>query len=183
MNRLNLVQTEDAKGKQKDLLEGVQKKLGMTPNLIRVFANSPAVLEAYLGIGDALGGGALDAKLREQIALTVAETNECNYCVAAHTAIGKMAGLNRDQIEDARRATSSDGRSSAALNFARAVVETRGKVSDADIESLRAEGFDDGEIAEIVANVVANILTNYFNNVAHTPIDFPKVDALETAVS
>ena len=178
MSRLNMINSEQAQGKQKELLDGVQKKLGMTPNLVRVFANSPAVLQGYLGFTGALGEGALGAKLSEEIALTVAESNACEYCLAAHSAVGKMLGLNRDEILDARQGNSSDSRVDAALQFAQRVVESRGWVSDEDLQKVRAAGYDDGEISEIVAHVVLNIFRNYFNHIAETPIDFPKAEPL-----
>jgi uncharacterized peroxidase-related enzyme len=183
MSRLNMVQTEAAQGTQKELLEGVQKKLGMTPNLVRVFANSPAVLQGYLGLNDGLATGALDKQLSEKIALTVAEENGCEYCLAAHTTVGKMLGLSSDDITDARLGTSSNTRTEAALQFARSVVENRGWVSDADLESIRSAGFSDAEITEIVGQVVLNIFRNYFNHVAETPIDFPKVEPLSSPVA
>ena len=182
MSRLKMIDTQQANGKQKELLEGVQKRLGMTPNLVRVFANSPAVLQGYLGLNEGLSEGALDAKVSEQIALTVAEANGCEYCLAAHSTVGKMLGLNRDEILDARQGTSSDSRVNAALQFAISVVEKKGWVSDEDLEKVRSAGYDDGEISEIVAHVVINIFRNYFNHIAETPIDFPKADPLPVSV-
>lgn len=173
MSRLNLIDSQHSSGRTAELLEQVQKKLGMTPNLIRVFANSAAVLQAYLSIGEALSGGLLSSKVREQIALTVAESNSCGYCLAAHSALAKTVGLSQDQILDARRSDAPDAKTRSALRFARQVAEKRGLVDDADLDAVRSTGWSDGEIAEIVANVVANIFTNYFNHVAETPIDFP----------
>ena len=181
MSRLNLIQNEQANEKQGELLDAVQKTLGMTPNLIRVFANSPAVLQGYLGLSGSLGEGTLDPKLKEQIALTVGETNSCEYCLAAHSAIGKMVGLSRDEIADARQGASNDVRTETVLQFAKAVVEKSGWVDDVDLHKVRDAGFDDEAITEIVANVVLNILTNYMNHIAETPIDFPKAEALAAA--
>lgn len=142
-------------------------------------ANSPAVLEAYLGFSGALAKGALSARLREQIALAVGESNNCQYCLAAHTALGRMAGLSDEQIADSRRGSSPDRKTEAALAFATKVVSERGLVDDDDVAQLRAAGFDDGDIAEIVANVSLNIFTNYLNHIAETEIDFPKAAALQ----
>ncbi len=150
----------------------------MTPNLFRVFANSPAVLQGYLGLNDGLNEGTLGTKLSEQIALAVAETNGCEYCMAAHTAVGKMQGLNRDQILDARQGRSNDSREDAALHFANSVVEKRGWVDDEDLEKVRSAGYGDAEITEIVGHVVLNIFRNYFNHVAETPNDFPIAEPL-----
>lgn len=177
MSRLQAIDPASTTGRTEAMLEGVKNQLGRIPNLIRTFANAEVVLETYLGFST-LGNGALLAPLREQIALTVAELNECDYCLAAHTAIGKMVGLTDQQILDSREGSSVDRQEEAALQFARAVVEKKGRVSDADLSQVREAGYNDGEIAEIVANVVNNIFTNYFNHVAETEVDFPQAPAL-----
>lgn len=175
MSRIRPVNYEESTGKVRELLHAVTAKLGMTPNMMKTMARSPAVLEAYLNFSGALAGGELDARLREQIALISAEINGCGYCASAHTAIGKMVGLSREAISDARRGRSADARANAALRFARIVIVNRGQVSEADLKALKDAGFSEGEIGEIVANVALNIFTNYFNEIAATEIDFPKV--------
>ncbi len=175
MPRIEAVETAAAPAKAKALLEGVQKKIGMTPNLMRTMANSPAVLEAYLGFSDSLGRSQLSARVREQIALTVGELNRCRYCLAAHSALARMAGLSDEEIADSRRGTSTHRKTEAILRFAGRVVEERGWVSDDDLAAVRSAGADDAEIAEIVAIVSLNIFTNYFNHVAGTEVDFPEV--------
>ena len=183
MPRLNQVTNDQADEKSQQLLSGVQKKLGTTPNIMRVMANSPAVLDAYLQFSGTLAKGALSSRLREQIALAVGEANSCDYCLAAHSAIGRQVGLKDEEIADSRRAVSSDPKTSAALAFARKVVAERGNVSDADVDGLRAAGFADGSITEIVANVALNIFTNYVNHVADTEIDFPKAQPLTASAA
>jgi uncharacterized peroxidase-related enzyme len=175
MSRLQPVNYEESTGKVRRLLDGVTSKLGMTPNMMKTMAQSPAVLEAYLSFSGALDTGTLDAGLREQIALISAEINSCGYCASAHTAIGKVVGLGPDAILAARQGHSTDAKADAALKFARAVIVNRGEVSDADVQAVRDAGYADGEIGEIVANVALNIFTNYFNVIAKTEIDFPKV--------
>lgn len=177
MPRLKAIETESAEPKAKMLLESVQKKMGMTPNMLRTMVHAPNVLEAYLGFSNALAAGVLSPKLREQIALTVGELNECRYCLSAHTALGKMVGLGDEEIADGRRGVSPDRKTDAVLKFARKVVTERGWVSDEDVASLRAAGTTDGEIAEIVATVSFNIFTNYFDHVAKPDVDFPEVEA------
>lgn len=181
MTRMTAINPDEATGKAKQLLDGVQQKLGITPNLMRTFANSPAVLKAYLNFSGALGEGLLNAKLREQIALTVAEANSCEYCLSAHTAIGKMVGLNEGDLTTARQAKASDAKTEAALQFAREIVVKRGEVSDADLETVKTAGYGEGEIAEIIAGVALNIFTNYFNHIAQTEVDFPPVALTKTA--
>jgi uncharacterized peroxidase-related enzyme len=174
MQRLNAVDPQTASGKTKELLDTVQKTFGVTPNMMRTMANSPAVLEAYLNFSGALGKGKLSARLREQIALIVAEANICEYCLSAHTAIGKMVGLSEDDISASRQAKANDPKVEAALNLALHIVVSRGELNDADVNAARQAGLDDGEIAELIANVALNIFTNYFNHIAQTVIDFPK---------
>ena len=178
MSRLTQIAPDTATGNTKELLDAVKSKLGLIPNMVRAMANSPAALDAYVQFSGALAGGSLSARNREQIALAVGQVNECNYCLSAHSALGKMAGLTPDQIRDSRQGTAADGKTDALLHFARKLVETRGQVSDGDVNAVRQAGFTDGEIAEAVANVALNIFTNYFNHVADTDIDFPKADAL-----
>ena len=178
MSRLQPLDPAAATGKAQALLDGVRKKLGLVPNMMRTMASSPAVLEGYLGLSGALGAGQLPAKLREQIALAVAQANGCNYCLAAHSLLGRKAGLADSDVLAARRGDASDLRARAAICFALAVVAARGGVADAELERVRGAGFGDGEIAEIVAHVALNVLTNYLNRVADTEIDFPRAPAL-----
>ncbi len=178
MARFHQIAPEIATGKAKELLDAVKSKLGLVPNLTRAMANAPAVLEGYLGLSGALGKGSLSAKTREQIALAVGQANECDYCLAAHSAIGKMVGLTPDQIRDSRRGTAIDPKADAIVRFARKLVDVRGRVSNDDVSEVREAGLDDGAIAEVVANVALNIFTNYFNHVAETDIDFPKAEEI-----
>ncbi len=177
MPRLKVIETAQAEPKTKALLEGVEKKMGMTPNLMRTMANSPAVLEAYLGFRNALRAGVLSPKLREQIALTVSELNACHYCLSAHTALGKMVGLGDEEVADSRRGVSPDRKTEAVLQFASKLVSERGWVRDDDVATVRGAGTSDAEIAEVVAHVAVNIFSNYFNHVADTEVDFPEVEA------
>ena len=176
MPRFRAISAEDAAGRAKELLDGVQATLGMIPNLMRTMANAPAVLEAYLSFKGALAMGSLPATLREQIALTVAEVNGCDY--AAHSAVGKVVGLSRQDILDSRQGTSAASNVEAALQFARTLVHQRGRVGDDDIARLRRVGYGDGEIAEIVAHVALNVFSNYVTLVADTVVDFPDVRPL-----
>lgn len=178
MERITPVDPRTAQGKAKHLLDAVKAKLGIVPNMTRAMAVSPPVLDAYLGFSGALGHGVLPARVREQLALDVGEANRCDYCVSAHSAIGKRVGLTEQDVLDSRRGTSADPKTDALLRFARTVVAKQGVVDDADVAAVRDAGHGDAEIAEVVAHVALNIFTNYFNNVAGTAIDFPKADEL-----
>ncbi len=177
MSRIPAVDPSTTAGKTRELLAGVEKSLGAIPNLYRVVAQSPAALEGVLGLTEALARGRLGPRLREQLALTVAEANACDYCLSAHTALGKGLKLSDAELALARQGRASDPRAAAALRFAARVIERRGRIDDADLAEVRRAGFDDGQVVEIVANAVVNVFTNYLNQVAETDIDFPIVRA------
>ena len=181
MPRINAIQPDQATGGARQLLDAVNEKFGMVPNLARTLANSPAALQGYLALGEALEGGLLPAALREQIALTVSQANGCGYCLAAHCAIGTSVGLSDSELADARQSSSPDSKVDAALRFARQLVEDRGWVSDKDLARVRRAGHGDGEIAEIVAIVAWKTFANYFNHVAGTDVDFPSVPEITAA--
>ena len=151
-----------------------KKQFGLVPNLFRVVGNSPAALEGYLGLNGALGKGTIDAKTRERIALAVAEINGCGYCLSAHSYMGaNLAKLDDAEILANRRGASTDPKADQAVRFAVKVTAARGHVENSDLEAVRAAGFSDEQIVEIVLHVALNTLTNYVNNVAETVIDFP----------
>lgn len=175
MPRVQPVDPKTATGETKKVLDDVRAKYGMIPNVFRGLANSPAVVRAYLALGDALSKGVLSAKVREQIAIAVANANGCQYCLAAHSAVGKMLGATEAELAQSREAEAGDPKTRALLQLARAVVERRGWISNEQLGEFREAGVTDAEIAEVIANVAQNVFTNYFNHVAETEIDFPKV--------
>jgi uncharacterized peroxidase-related enzyme len=175
MNRITQLDPAHATSKTKQLFDGVQSDLGIVPNLFRVLGTAPAALEGYLNFSGALAGGSLNAKVREQIALAVAEGNLCGYCLSAHAFIGGKVGLTEKDIADARHAYAAAGKTDAILKLARSIVVQRGEVSDTDLLRARAAGLTDSDVVETVANVALNIFTNYVNHVARTVVDFPEV--------
>ena len=178
MQRLQSIDPKIATGKTKEMLEAVNKKMGMVPNTLKIMANSPAVLQAYFGFSGALASGILSPAVQEQISLAVSKANGCDYCVAAHSFKAKKLGIPDKDIQKSLEGTSSDKKTDAILKFACLMVEKRALVSDKDVSTLKDAGLNDAEIAEVVANVCLDIFTNYFNHVAETKIDFP---ALKTA--
>ncbi len=177
MTRITAVDRHDADESVRRNFDAIEKKLGVVPNMMRTMAQSPHVLEGYLGLSGALSHGRLPATLQEQIALAIAEANACDYCLSVHSALGRGAGLSEDQLAASRNGRAANAKTNAALQFALAVLQRRGGVSDDELARVRAAGFSDGEIAEIIAHVALNVLTNYFNRAADTEIDFPQVTA------
>lgn len=173
MSRINPNTTPDAK--TAEMLDGVKKQLGSVPNIFATLAHSPAALGFYLQGSATLGGTALSARLREQLALTVAGANACDYCASAHTVFGRMRKIDDAELARNLAGRSDDAKTQAALTFARRIIDTRGHVADADLAALRDAGYSDAEAIEIVAVTALNIFTNYFNSIAGTEVDFPRV--------
>ena len=176
MSRISVVQTRSASTEQKALLAAIQEQLGMVPNFLRVFANSPAALRAFLGLHAIASEGVLDPHTRERIALAVGQQNGCEYCVSAHTAIARRAGLTNAEIAANRAGSSHDAKAAVAVKFARALVEHHGDVTTAELQEVRNAGFDDAQIVEIITHVGMNMLTNMLGKASRVDIDFPKVD-------
>lgn len=177
MTYIRQLELDEAEPKAQELLGGVQQQMGIVPNLFKVMAHSPAVLDAYLKQSGALSTASLPLKLREQIAVTIAGANGCDYCASAHTAIGVGAGVSEAELAINLSGASSDEKTQAALAFARAVVHGRGWIEESALQSVRDAGYSEGEIVEIIALVGLNTFTNYLNHIAGTEIDFPVVKA------
>ncbi|NLF82989.1 MAG: carboxymuconolactone decarboxylase family protein [Candidatus Gastranaerophilales bacterium] len=173
-NRINLLNPNEASEQAQNLLEQVKGKFGKVPNIFKLMANSPAVLQAYLNFNDALAHGKLDSQIKERIGLLLAQKNSCEYCLAAHSLIAKSESLSEQEIMLARQGKSENPKAQAALSFAGAILEHIGNIDDASLNNIRQAGFSDEEILEIVAAVALNFLTNSLNNVAQTQVDFPK---------
>lgn len=181
MARISAIDPATATGEAKALLDAVQAKLGITPNFLRVLANSPAALGSFLGLYAIAEQGSLDLQTRERIALALAEQNSCEYCLSAHTAIGRSTGLTGDEMEANRQGTSQDAKAAAAVAFARALVEHKGEVTNAEIEAVRQAGYDEAGIVEIIVHVGMNLLTNILGKASRVEIDFPKVALRQAA--
>ena len=170
-----------ATGVRKELMDSVKSQFGAVINMFGTVAQSPAALKSMLGSFAALGEGRIGAALGEQIAVAVANSNGCEYCLSAHTVLGRKAGVSAEAMEAARRGRSEDPRAQAAIGFALKLVETRAHLDPADFEALRRAGFDDEEIVEIVAHVALNLFTNYVNVAFDVDVDFPPVKPTRAA--
>jgi len=175
MSHVPLIDAAQTTADRAALLSQIQGAFGTVPNMFRAVANSPAALRSMWGSFGALGGGSISAKLGEQIAVAVANRNDCQYCLAAHTVLGRKAGATAEEMSAAQAGHATDPKTDAALHFALKLVEQRGQVSGDDVRRLREVGFTDEGIVEIVAHVALNLFTNYVNVALNVPVDFPKV--------
>ena len=176
MSRINVVTTDNANAEQQALLNAIQSQLGMVPNFLKVFANSPAALRAFLGLHGIAGAGSLDAATRERIALALAEQNGCQYCLSAHTAIGRKAGLDGEEIDANRAGTSQDAKAAVAVKFARSLIASKGEVTTAELLEMRNAGYSESDIVEVITHAGMNFLTNILGKASRVEIDFPKVE-------
>lgn len=181
MSRIPLIDISNSQPDSRALLEQIRAAFGATPNMFRAVAHSPAALKSMWGAFGALGAGVIPARLGEQIAVAVADRNACEYCLAAHTALGRKAGASAAEMAAAQLGESADPRTAAALRFALRLVEARGQLDAADVQAVRAAGFSDEEIVEILAHVALNLFTNYVNVAFAVPVDFPSVSLRRAA--
>ena len=181
MARVPLISLAQASGDTQAVLHRIQQLFGTVPAMFQATANSEAALKhMWAGFG-ALAGGKLPPKLKEQLAVAIADRNECEYCLAAHTALALKAGATTQEIVDAQAGRSSDPQTAATLGFALKIVEQRANVRDEDFEQLRRAGYDDETIVEMLAHVALNLFTNYVNVALRVPVDFPAVKLRKTA--
>ncbi|MPZ37135.1 MAG: peroxidase-related enzyme [Rhizobiales bacterium] len=181
MAHVNLIDPASSSAAVKPTLDKINGAFGVVPNMFKAVANSPAALNSMWGSFGALAGGKLGARLGEEIAVAIANANHCEYCLAAHTALGRKAGASADEIAAAQVGQSSDPRTQAALTFALKIVRDRAAVTDADVTALKAAGFDGEGVVEIIAHVALNLFTNYVNVALNVPVDFPAVQLKRVA--
>ena len=175
MSRATALKPEQIPAASQPTLDAFTKNIGFTPNMMATFAASPTAFNAWAALLGSLSK-TLDVKTRDSIGLAVSEVNGCDYCLTVHSFTAEhMAKLSADEIILARKGHASDAKRDAAVQFARKVIETRGKVGDADVKAVRDAGYTEANVMEIVALVAMYSLTNFFNNVFDHERDFPAV--------
>lgn len=178
MPRLNTVTVESASSPAKEMLTAINEKYGMVPNTFKGIANSAPALQSLIGLVSPMDDYSLDAQEREVITLTVSQHNGCEYCIAAHTALGKMAGLSEEETVNIRLGKPSNAKHKALVDFTKAMIDAKGAVSEDQLSRFKDAGYNDGSVAEVVAIVAYKIFSNYFNNANHTDVDFPPAPSI-----
>lgn len=178
MNRLQTVGIAEAAGPAADLFSSIKAAFGAVPKaFLTVGSNSPLALSAALALDASVHRSSLSVKEIEVIKLAVSETAGCDYCLAAHTSIGRQAGLSRAAMLAARFGEPSDNRRFDALaDFSRALAGTRGTVPAAVAAAVRAAGYTDQHIVDALLAVASITFNNLVNRVNDTPLDFPAAD-------
>ncbi len=153
-------------------LNAARAAFGIVPNLVGEFAESPAVIEGYLGLSSAYQKSGLTPLEREIVLIAAAVENDCHYCVAAHTTVTQGQKLDQTVIRAVRDGGPiGDARLEALRTFATRVVRERGWVSDAEVNTLIGHGFTPANVLEIVLGVGLKTISNYINHIAGTPVD------------
>lgn len=162
-------------GKTKDLLTQYEKTMGLTPNVYKQMASSPAAFEAFLLARESLSKGLLSERMRALIGITIAETYSCEYMLAGRVAMGQKMGLSDQDIELAKSQTSKDAKENAGLQFVRNIVLRHAEMPPSDVTELKTAGYSDGEIVELIANASSDMSVYYLIKIGQPEADFPKV--------
>lgn len=178
MPRLEVIESDSAADDVKPIYADLESKMGKVINVFKGMGNSAAALNAYLAMSGALKEGQLLPDDREVIYLAVSEMNGCHYCVSAHTMISQKSGMSDQQILAARRWEAEDPKHKALLTFVKRVIETKGFVSDDELDAVKDVGYSDGQIAEAIAYIGLATYSNLFNHVFDTTLDFPEAPSL-----
>ena len=179
MKNLEVLSRDQVAPETQKIFDNLKSQLGMVPNLYATAAHSHYGLSALLQLGDTLKKGNLTNREVEAVALAVAQANQCQYCLSAHTAIGKMLGFSEEDTLDIRSGSIQNDKLRALSNLAREITETRGYPSDAAIQHFFEQGYNKGALVDVIGLVALNTFTNYINHIAETEVDFPAVKQLD----
>ena len=175
MSRMPTPALESATGATAEIYAQIKKAVGKVPNIFAVMgAHEPAALKAYLQADAVLKASTLSKQDQETINLVVSETTGCDYCLAAHSLLGKLAGLKPETMKQLRVGQSTgDAKRDALARFVRTVVKTRGTISDQEFSAIKAAGYTDAQLVDISLAIALIIFTNAFNRINDTTLDFP----------
>lgn len=181
MENLNVPTRDEVSENNQQIFDNLNSKLGFVPNLYATFGHSDTALADYLAFQNRKSS--LKAKEREVINLVVSQVNDCEYCQAAHTVLGKMNGFTDDQVLELRSGSASfDNKLDALAKFAQETTINRGKPSQEAIDSLLAAGYTKESIVDIVIVIGDKIVSNFLHGIGGFAVDFPAAPVLEEAL-
>lgn len=178
MSRIHTPPLDAATGATAEIYAQIKKAAGSVPNTYAAIgAQAPDALKAVLAADSLLAAGTLSKQDQETIKLTVSVVAGCDYCVAAHSLLGKMTGLPQDALRQIRHGeTSGEAKRDALVRFVRKLTGSSGTISDAAFADIKAAGYTDSQLVEISLAIAVTVFTNVFNRINDTVIDFPAVD-------
>ena len=177
MSRINTPALDTATGATAEVFAAIKKAVGAVPNAYAAIgALTPTALQAYLATDGVLANGTLDKKDIETIRIVTSQATGCDYCLTAHTVVGKMVGLPLDTLRQLNAGQPiGDAKRDALAAFVRILVETTGTITDAQFAAIKAAGYTEVQLAEISLTIAQILFTNIFNRINDTDIDFPEV--------
>jgi len=182
MSNLIQVPTRDqVDANAQGIFDNLKAQLGMVPNLYATIGYSGDALGNFLTYSGNAGGDSFTKKEKEAIDLAVSEVNGCTYCLAAHTALGKMAGFTEEETIALRAGTIADERLAAISKLAASISRNRGKAEEALIKNFFAQGFKEKGLIDLISAVTAITFTNFVHGATQVPVDFPAAKVLEPA--
>lgn len=177
MTIINVPTREEVSPSNQALFDNLQKGLGMVPNLYATMAHSETALGSYLALQNAKSS--LVGKAREVVNLVVSEVNGCEYCLAAHTMIGKMVGFNEAQILEIRGGTAGfDPKLDALARLTKSIAVNRGHVDSPLVAAFFAAGWTKGNLVDAIVTIGDKTVTNYLHATTKVPVDFPAAPKL-----
>jgi len=181
MSTFNIPTREEVSENNQAIFDNLQKGLGFVPNLFATYAHSDTALENYLNFSNAKTS--LNAKEKEVVNLAVSQVNKCNYCLSAHTAIGKMNGFTDSQIVELRQGVASfDAKLNALAQLAKNVTESRGNTNSEILENFFNAGYTKGNLIDVISLIGDKTISNYIHNTTKVPVDFPLAQPIEELV-
>lgn len=183
MKRLSVLTKEQASEQSRQIFEGIEKAVGMLPNIYAVIGNSANALGSYLEFSEAQKNGSFNAKEREAVSLAVSEENGCNYCLSAHTAIAKMNGFSEEETLELRAGSINDDKLNVLTNLAKSLVVNKGKADEDLVNAFYDSGYNVKALVDLVALVIDKTFTNYIGRLAKPLIDFPQAQILNKEIA
>lgn len=178
MSRIHTPALDTATGATAEVYAQIRKAAGSVPNTYAAIgALNPSALKATLQADSVLAAGTLTRQDQETIKLAVSAASGCDYCEAAHSLLGKFAGLKPDALKQIRKGEAiGDARRDALVRFVRNLVKASGAVSDEDFAAIKNAGYSDAQLVDISLAIAVITFTNTFNRINDTTLDFPAVD-------
>ena len=179
MARLPIITNEKADDNTKKIYDAITSKFGMVPNIFKGMANSPVTLNAYLKLDELIAGGGFSPVEQDIVRMTVSQHNNCSYCVAAHWNGLLAQNVSKEEIMLIRKGKTGNPKHKALIDFTLKIIETKGFVSDSDLERFKQAGYTDRHAAEITVIIAQKTLSNFFNHINDTELDLPPAPELQ----
>jgi len=153
-------------------LQRLQQIFGAIPNLAATMAESPTLLDGFVGALVNFASGTFTSGERQVLLLTNAVTNGCTWAVAFHSTMAMKEGIPRAEIEAVREGRLPDDRRLAALSsLTRALIERRGHLDPGHLAAFRDAGFAADQALEVIAGVACSVMANHAGNITQPTLE------------